>query len=170
MRMARAALSLLSTGWQHPRLQGPSTIAPSVLAEVNKEVTGACHRRPEEKVRFVFLLHIWGEGASNPVRQHQWSSNNWLATPSESTWPIRMASRHDRKYMHVRGFAITISVRVDALGAARLLGWKSRKLKPRILILKGCFNFSRNLAPPKIIRHTVSRNAWMYHVDDVVYC
>ena len=66
-----------------------------------------------------------------------------------------MVSKHDRTYMYARGFAITTSVWVDARGTAHLLGWQSRKLRPQKLILKAYFDFSRNLAPPKITHHTV---------------
>ena len=62
------------------------------------------------------------EGVSSPVRQHQWSLSNWLAPRSESTWPIRMASQHDRMYMHVR---LQHPIRVGTCSTARLLGWQS---------------------------------------------
>ena len=134
--------------------KGPlsSTIAPSVLAKINRRWSEAWCRWPEEKVRFVWIispLHIWEEGASSSVRQCQWSycSSNWLAPRYESTWPIRMASKHDRTYVHARGLVIT------TLGLA--LGWQSRKLKPRKLMLKAYFDFSRNLAPTKITCRTV---------------
>ena len=39
---------------------------------------------------------------------------------------------------------------------------QSRKLIPRILILKAHFDFSRNLAPPKITRHTVLHVLYMW--------
>ena len=75
---------------------------------------------------------------SSPVRQHQWSSSNW---------PICMANQHDHTYVHVR---LQHPIRVGTCSATHSLGWQSRKL-----ILKAYFDFSQNLAPPKITRHAV---------------
>ena len=118
----------------------------------SKQRSEACRRWPKEKVRFVWIIspiHIWGEGASSPVRQRQWSSSNWLGPQSESTWPIRMASKHNRMYMHACGLEHPLGLACAAL-LVRSAGWQSWKL-----ILKAYFDFLWNLAPPKITRHTV---------------
>ena len=87
-------------------------IAPSVLVELNKEVKPVAAGQKKTSGQDLYesyLLHTKGEGASSPVRQRQWNLSNWLAFRSESKWPIRMASQHDRTYVHVRGFAIATS-------------------------------------------------------------
>ena len=129
--------------WWRPRLQGcplfPTT-APSVLAEINTELklvaAGQKIRRgsyksflsftPEEKVRVASVNGV----------------QSWLAPRSESN-----PRGHAQSYVYT--CMCTATQRHSFVQAAVM---KSKSWK---LILKAGFDFSRNLAPPKITRHTV---------------
>ena len=107
------------------------TIAPSVLAELNKKVklvtTG---QKKTSGLDLYESCHTRREGLSNPVRQHQWSLTNWLASWAQSTWPsIRMASQHDHTCVHVRGLAIATSVSVQRRSFARVAVTKIKTTK-----------------------------------------
>ena len=98
-------------------------------------------RWPKEKVRFVSLLHTWGEGVAASMEfKQQLVSSLLFALILESDPRGRAQS-----YIHAQ-----------LRSAVRSFGWQSWKLKSWKLILKAGFDFSRNLAPPKITHHTVT--------------
>ena len=151
------ALLLLLTSWWRSRLQGPSITYDcserphwskqkkwSLFAAGQKKRWGSYESylsfTPEEKARVVRYGSVKGVRAAGYLLD--------LKAHGQSVWQANMIIHTCR---HVDSW-LQHPIRLGARSATCSLGWQSQILK---LILT-YFNFSRNLAPPKITHHTVS--------------